>query len=118
MPAFAPNAWSPSPASATNTYVWNAEATGRLLVNFSKNKDSFSLPRYTTLTKTKNTAGYYTEIDPDNAARIVSQNHYTWADGAPMPNVYAENQMEFQRQPFLTTRYVFTDYLGDLAKEQ
>lgn len=102
-----------------NTYVPSFEASGDLVVNYSRNPKDFALNSYVTLTPVEKSTGYFLQINPDNAARIVSSTSadYVWPDGNDAPTG-AWNTQDFQFAPFLTKRYNYPFRLGYKAVEQ
>ena len=69
--------------SGTNTYIPSFDATGELIVSFSRNPKSFSLNRYTTITPVKKSTGYYLKLTAEQAARVSNSNlnDFVWSDG-------------------------------------
>lgn len=103
----------------TNTYVKNHEATGNLVVSFSRNPSDFPLARYVQYRDVKKDAGYYLRIAAEQAARIVgsSLSEYVWPDGADRPR--RNNGTEkFRFEDYRTERYDFDFQLGYKAEGQ
>lgn len=105
--------------SQNNTYIKDHAASGKLVVEFSRNPDEFSLPNYIQIRKVPKQKGLYLKIDSRNAARIIGSrvDDYVWNDSMdrPAPN---NNGAEFQWMDFETKRRNIGDRLGDLAVEQ
>lgn len=102
-----------------NTYVPSFEASGELVVSFSRNPKDFALNSYVTLTPTEKSTGYFLRISPDNAMRILSTTgaDTTWADGNDAPTG-TWNTEAFEFAPFLTKRHAYPFRLGYKAVEQ
>lgn len=104
---------------ATNTYVKNHEATGNLVVSFSRNPSDFPLARYVQYREVKKDAGYYLRIAAEQAARIVgsSLSEFVWPDGADRPR--RNNGTEkFRFEDYRTERYDYDFQLGYKAESQ
>ncbi len=108
-----------------NTFVPSFEASGQLVVSYSRNPKDFPVNQYITLVPVKRSIGYYLQITAANAARLLGtgSNGYldgsdiVWADGAKAPLGYF-NTESFSFQPFLTTRFCPAVPLGYKAVEQ
>jgi hypothetical protein len=102
-----------------NTFVPNFEASGKLVIGFSRNPKDFTVNRWTTLTPVKQSMGMYLRITPDNAARVLATQgqDLIWADGAYAPKG-RWNTNSFEFEPFLTQRYAPSVTLGYKAVEQ
>jgi hypothetical protein len=70
-----------------STFIPNHEATGKLVINYSRNPKDFALNRYVTIQPVKQVAGYYLRITPENAARILAGGaiDQVWPEGQPAP---------------------------------
>lgn len=105
--------------SGGSTFVPTFEASGGLIVGFSRNPKKFKLNQYIKLVPVKQGQGYYLSITAEEAARVISGNlaDYVWYDGqeAPMGNDHTES---FQFVKFITTRYNYTFNLGQKAIDQ
>ena len=100
-------------------YIPNWEASGKIIVDFSRNPTDFALPKYAQYVKTPKQVGYFLQITPDNAARIINTDlaEFRWPDGQPRP-MGNDNHKEFQFVKFSTDRYAFPFTLGNLTIEQ
>lgn len=100
-------------------FVPSFDATGKLIVAFSRNPKDFALPKYTTITPVKKVSGYYMRITPEQAARVVNTNLYDmgWPEGAdaPQENWGTESFSFFQ---YATRRYSTGFSLGTLTVDQ
>jgi len=72
---------------AYNTYVPNPDATGNLIITFSRNPADFPLPNYVQYRPVSKSTGLYLRINEDEAARILDVDiaDYVWPDGADAP---------------------------------
>lgn len=105
--------------SGTNTFVPTFDASGQLVVNYSRNIKDFRLNKYVTLVPVKKSTGYFLRITPDNAARVLNTDgaEFIWHDNNEAPRGY-DNKSEHEFFPFNTTRYNFPFALGYKAVEQ
>ena len=105
--------------SANNTYVPSHEATGNLIVGFSRNPKKFKLNQYTKLVPVSKGGGYFLSITPEEAARVINTNlsDFVWHDGqeAPQGNTNTES---FVYTKYLTDRYSFPFTLGNKTVDQ
>src|SRR5579859_7667319 len=103
-----------------NTFVPSFDATGNLVVEFSRNPKDFALNQYITLTPVKKSVGYFLRITAEQAARVINSallTDFVWPDGNDAPNG-AWGTEAFQFFPYNTTRYAFPFRLGYKAVEQ
>lgn len=109
----------PSGGPNGNTYVPSFEASGEIVVQYSRNPKDFALNSYITLTPVEKSTGYFLSIQPDNAARILSatSSDFIWPDGNDAPTG-AWNTEAFTFSPFNTVRYNYPFRLGYKAVEQ
>src|SRR5208283_4966873 len=79
-----PGAGFPGPY---DVYVPNHEASGGLLIGFSRNKEDFAVNNYIQLFPSQQMFGVYASYTSRNAARIISPTdaEHVWADGDPRP---------------------------------
>jgi len=70
-----------------NTFIPNHEATGKLVINYSRNPRDFPLNQYVTLQPVKQVAGYYMHVAAENAARVLSTRaeDQVWPEGQTAP---------------------------------
>lgn len=103
---------------AYNVYQPSIEASGKLMVDFSRNPARFPVTSYTQIIKVEKNAGLYIRHDPDEAARALTAtgDEFIWADGAASPDNYIDK--EFQFPAYVTRRYAFPFSLGNLTIEQ
>src|SRR5690606_7190771 len=106
-------------ASGYNTFVPQFDASGHLVVNFSRDPKSLAINNYTTLIPVKKSIGYYLEITREEAARVLSADmkQYHWPDGNDAPTgIWSGESFEFKA--YETKRYAFPFMLGYKAQEQ
>ncbi len=105
--------------SGMNTFVPSFDATGQLIVGYSRKPKDFPLNEYVTLIPVKRSTGYYLKLTPENAARILSGNvaDFVWHDGNDAPSgEWNTESHEFVQ--YFTTRYAFPFRLGYKAVQQ
>ncbi len=102
-----------------NTYIKNHQATGNLVVSFSRNPKEFAFTRYAQYRTVKKDAGYYLRITAENAARIVGANlkEFVWPDGADRPTRNSGTE-KFAFHDYKTARYDYDFTLGYKSREQ
>ena len=105
--------------SGTNTFIPSYEASGKLLVSYSRNPKDFALNRYVQIRQAKKSLGYYLKLTPENAARILSTSVHdaVWHDGQDAPTG-EWNTESHEFIPFSTIRYGFPFRLGYKAVDQ
>lgn len=105
--------------SGTNTYIPSFDATGQLVVSFSRNPKDFALNKYITITPVKKSSGYYLKLNAEQAARVSydSLKDHVWHDGNDAPHGEWNNE-KFEWLNFNTARYVFPFRLGYKAVDQ
>lgn len=105
--------------SGTNTFVPSFDATGHMVVAYSRNPKDFALNRYVTYIPVKRSIGYYLKLTAENAARVLASNasDFIWHDGNDAPsgewNTESHNFVSY-----LTLRYAFPFRLGYKAIQQ
>lgn len=102
-----------------NTFIPDHAATGRLVVDFSRNPSDFPLPRWWQYVNVTKNQGRYIKMTVEMAGRVLSatgQDAY-WPDNAPRPS-NNEKTESFEYQPVRTDRYEDGFNLGDLAASQ
>jgi hypothetical protein len=74
--------------SGFNTFVPSFDATGKLVVSFSRNPKSFMINQYTTLTPVKRSVGFFLNITAEEAARVLQSDasDYAWPPGNDAPD--------------------------------
>lgn len=111
MPAAYPGAY--------NTYVPSHEASGKLVVDFSRNINDFALPRYTQIVQAKKARGWYLQFTIEEAGRILHDDlrQFLWPDGQAA-NEGWEATESFEYKDFMCKRYQYPVMLGDLTIDQ
>ncbi len=99
-----------------NTFVPSLEASGNLVVNYSRKPDSFAINKYVGIKKVDKDAGKYLYISPDNAMRVSNPNKWVWQDGADAPKNYILQDFDFRN--YTNQRYAFPFIIGNRAVEQ
>lgn len=107
------------PGGAPNTFVPSTEATGNMVVDFSRNVDSFPLNKYIQIVPVSKSVGLYTKLGFDEGARILQTNlnNFSWPDGQDEPSD-AGNTDNHEFLPYVCYRYKFGFRIGELAAEQ
>lgn len=101
-----------------NTFVPNFDASGKLVVHYSRDPKKFALNRYIALVPTKKMAGFYVRISPQIAARVLHSRpeEAVWPDGTFAPRG-AWNAIMLDWQQFSCQRYVTPYQVGELTVE-
>lgn len=107
------------PGGAPNTFVPSTEATDNMIVDFSRNPQSFPLMNYVRLVPVKKSVGMYSAMTVEEAGRILQTNlaNHLWADGDDAPG-QGGNTESFEFKTYQTSRYVFDFKLGSKAVDQ
>lgn len=103
----------------SNTYVKNHQATGNLVVSYSRNPSKFPFARYVQYRKVTKDAGFYLRVTAENAARVVgaSLSEFVWPDGADAPRRNAGTE-SFKFVDYKTTRLAPDFTLGWKSRDQ
>jgi hypothetical protein len=103
----------------SNTFVPSHEASGKMVVDFSRNAKKFAIAKYAQLVPVKKNVGYYLKMTIDECARVLdaSGNNFDWAPGndAPHGNDGTES---FEWKGFQTQRKAYAFNLDYLTVEQ
>src|SRR4051812_16149603 len=101
------------------TYLPNHDASGALVVGFSRNVKDFSLNQYVQMFPSKTMLGLYYEYTSQSAARVVSDTdaESEWADGDACPPGL-NNLESFVERAYRTKRRVYPFTLGEMTVEQ
>jgi hypothetical protein len=110
---------SPGYPAPLAVYVPSHEASGGLLVGYSRNVDDFPVNRYIQIFPSEKMLGLYASWTSRNAARIISNTdaEHVWADGDPCPPGL-NNLESFIYNPYVTQRRVYSFTLGELTVDQ
>lgn len=103
---------------AYNTYVQNPDATGNLIITFSRDPSQFALPRYVQYRPVTKSTGLYLRIKANECARIMDADlkDYVWPDGGDAPK--RTHTEEFRYEQYRATRFAFPMQLGQLTMEE
>lgn len=102
-----------------NTFVPSFDASGHLVVAYSRNPKDFPLNQYVSLTPVKKSLGYFLQITAEQAARVLNTDlaEFVWPDGNDPPTGEWGRE-SFNFQPYNTIRYVYPFRIGYKANEQ
>lgn len=105
--------------SSTNVFIPNHEATNGMIADFSRNPNSFALPRYAQYLKVDAIRGFWAEMVVEQAGRVIDAagEDVLWADGADQPD-FASNLESFDWRSFFCKRRVDGVVLGEMLVEQ
>lgn len=105
--------------SQYDVYVPNHEASGGLLVGFSRNANDFPVNNYIEMFPSEKELGLFASYTSRNAARIISPTDadHVWVDGDSCPPGL-NNLESFVFNPYRTTRRVYPFTMGELTVEQ
>lgn len=110
-------ATGPGYPSASDTYVPSFDASGRLIINFSRNPKKFNLPKYCQYVESPKMVGLYLKLSPQEAGRVVTTQDYHWPDGSVRP-MHANGLEQFNYVEFRTVRYDYGFTIGEEAEQQ
>lgn len=99
---------------AQNVFVPNHEATGKLVVDYSRNADDFPLNKYVQIIPVTKTSGLYLRMTVEECGRLLSTDgaELVWPDGADAPTG-ADGTESHEWFNYLCKRYAPTARLGD-----
>lgn len=102
-----------------NTYVPSHEASGSLVVDFSRNPSTFKLAEWAQYVPVDKQVGYYLEMTVEEAARVLESDgdNYNWPDGATAPEGN-DGTESFQWKLVQTKRRAYAYNVGYLASQQ
>lgn len=105
--------------SSTNVFVKDHAATGKLVVDFSRNENDWALNRYAQLVDVKKVAGYYLEMTLEQAARLLNVDgaEAAWPDNSMAPANF-DGTESFQFKEFHTDRFMFGATIGWRTEDQ
>ena len=112
-------AGTPAYPGGINTYVKSHDATGNLIVSFSRNPSDFPLARYAQYREVSKSQGYYLRIHTEQAGRLVGGkfDEYVWPDGADRPRRNSGTE-KFHFADYRTERLDYDFTLGYKAAEE
>lgn len=102
-----------------NTFVPNAEASGKLRIDFSRNVKDFPLNRYAQIVPTPKTTGYYLSCTVEEAGRIINSDlaEFAWPDGSDAPEDN-DGTESFEWKEFREERFKYGFRMGFMAADQ
>lgn len=105
--------------SSGNTFIPSHEASGSMMVEFSRNPADFALNKYVRIVPVTRDQGYYLEITAEQAARMTdsSGRDRDWHDGHEAPTG-DDNLEKFNFVPYLTARKAHPFQIGQKAVGQ
>ena len=100
-------------------FVPSHEATGKLVVDFSRNVKDFAVNQYAQIVSMKEVVGYYLEMTVEEAGRILNTDlaEFDWPDGMDAPED-VDGTESFQFKNVRTNRKKYGFRLGDLTADQ
>lgn len=104
---------------ANNVFVPDHEASGKMVVDFSRNPNKFAVNRYCQIVPVDKTIGYYLEMTVEEAGRIVNTDlsDIVWPDGNDAPTG-ADGTESHEFKGYRLERYAPSFRLGDMTIEQ
>lgn len=108
-----------APGGGPNTFVPSFEASGKLIVGYSRNPNEFALNRYVQIQPVEQGVGLWLNLDPANAARVLGANgeDFIWPDSHDAPTG-ADNPLGFTFLPYQTARYAPPFRIGWKSQKQ
>lgn len=102
--------------SQSNVFLPSFEASGKLLVDYSRKPSDFQVMSYLQMQKVSKPTGKYLVVKPDQSGRIptATLNEWRWPDGQD-GMAHNDNWKEFQFAPFNCDRYKFDWALGNMT---
>lgn len=102
-----------------NTYIPSHEASGKLVVDYSRNPSKFVINKYAQITPTDKTNGYYLKMTVEQAGRILNSDlrDFLWPDNAAASEHNDETE-SFEFINYRTKRLAFGFSIGDLTADQ
>src|SRR6516164_9719427 len=107
-------ATGPGFSSGTDTFVPSFDASGRLVIGYSRNPNKFHLPKYVQYVESPRMVGFYLKLSPQEAARVVTVQEYTWPDGQVRPQ-HDDGLEQFNFVEFRCQRYDYGFTIGEQA---
>lgn len=102
-----------------NTFVPNVEASQGLVIDYSRNPESFPLNQYIQIQPVSQSKGYFVRMNVEEAGRILNANlsDHLWPDGQPRPGIEG-NSEKHSFELFDTERYHYGFAVGRKSAEQ
>lgn len=97
-----------------NTFIADHQATGNLVVEYSRNPKSYPLLRYSEIRPVQKTRGLWAKIDPTQGGRVrfADGRDFAWPPGADSPNG-RDNLSQFTFVQYACNRFAPTTMLED-----
>ena len=107
------------PGGAPNTFVPSTEATGNMVVDYSRNVNDFALNSYVQIVPVTKSVGLYTFMTVEEAGRITDSTgaDSLWPDGEDAPDDRGGTE-SFQFLPYQCQRRSKQFRIGQLASTQ
>lgn len=105
--------------SSTNVFLPSHEATGNLMVGYSRNISKFALNQYMQIVPVNKAVGAYLVWTSREAARILTSDDraHFWPDGQDAP--HGRDELEsFRYETYRTERYVYPFAIGQRTVKQ
>jgi len=101
-----------------NTFIPSHEESNRLVVDFSRNPDKFTLNQYIQIVPVEKPLGYYLKMTVEERMRITTTTltEHLWADSNDAPNG-SEGKESFEFLPFACTRYAYAVNVGYMSSD-
>lgn len=104
--------------SSSNTYVPSHEASGSLVIGYSRNPKKFKINDYCKIIPVTQDIGKYLNITAESAARVINNpNDYIWHDGQEAPTGNWETE-SFEFLEYRTLRRTYPFSLGHKSVNQ
>lgn len=105
--------------SATNVYIPDHEASGKLVIDFVSPKSRFQLNKYIQMVDVTKQIGMYLKMGLDEAVRLVNTDlsDFLWPDGADEPDG-KDGTNDFEFLQYDTKRFAYAFTLGNLTVDQ
>jgi hypothetical protein len=105
--------------AASNVYVANHEASGKLVVDYARNPKRFAVNQYIQITPVDQIIGLFQQMTIEERGRILTSDaaEYAFADGADAP-LGADGTEYFIWQQFLARRYAYSFLIGQMTGQQ
>lgn len=102
-----------------NVYVPSHEASGKLVVDFSRNPSKFALNKYVQIRPVEVVYGMYQQMTVEERGRVLTTNaaEYDWADGSDAPSG-TDGTESFVWKQYLAKRKAYPFQLGDMTVNQ
>lgn len=105
-------------AGPYNVVVKNHEASNKLVIDYARNINDFTVNQYAQVIPVKQITGYYLEFTVEEAARILQSDlaNFVWYDGEVAPTGQGDTE-SFEWKEFRCTRRAFPVPMGDMTIE-